>query len=140
MKCYYRESGEWISGRVAGPVKLDKTSIFFVATDETTRNLSVYYPTVEFNAFGLRVHGLQRMPVAGVTTYVPVSVEVVFDKPAAALQPTIPLEVELRDAWIGEGNSKKITFLRWCKEMAENPRGTLQAAAIKFLAERKAKK
>ena len=50
---------------------------------------------------------------------------------------SIPLETELRDAWKGQGNSRKITFLRWCREMADSPTGILQEAAKNFLASRK---
>ena len=43
------------------------------------------------------------------------------------------LRFELRDAWIGEGNAKQVTFRRWLQNMAENPRGTLQEAAQEYL-------
>ena len=43
------------------------------------------------------------------------------------------LRTELRDAWIGEGNSKRITFRNWVQNMADNPRGTLQKAAREYL-------
>lgn len=43
------------------------------------------------------------------------------------------LETELRDAWEGEGNSKRITFNRWLQNMASNDRGTLQDAAKELL-------
>lgn len=43
------------------------------------------------------------------------------------------LEADLRDGWIGQGNSKRITFPRWCREMAADDRGTLQDAARLYL-------
>lgn len=53
----------------------------------------------------------------------------------------ISVEAELRDAWEGQGNSRRITFLQWVREMADNPRGTLQDSARMFLvARRKAMK
>lgn len=52
----------------------------------------------------------------------------------------ISLEDQLRDAWEGEGNRKRVTFLRWVRNMAANDRGTLQQAAKKFLLRRKRRK
>lgn len=40
---------------------------------------------------------------------------------------------ELCDAWEGEGNCERVSFGEWMREMAENPRGTLQNAADDYL-------
>ena len=47
------------------------------------------------------------------------------------------LDTDLCDAWMGEGNAKNITFLRWVREMADNEQGILQKAAIEYIELRK---
>lgn len=44
----------------------------------------------------------------------------------------ISLHAELLDAWEGEGNSSRISFRDWLRDMANNPRGTLQDAAKRY--------
>jgi hypothetical protein len=48
------------------------------------------------------------------------------------------LRAELVDAWQGEGNSSRVSFEKWVRDMADNPRGTLQEAAQKWLGRRRA--
>ena len=56
-----------------------------------------------------------------------------FSLDMPAYRTAAPVEAELRDAWEGEGNSARITFADWVMEMADNPRGTLKAAATEVL-------
>lgn len=48
------------------------------------------------------------------------------------------LELELWDGWYGSGAAQKTSFVEWLRDMADNPRGTLQDAAKAFLAEMEA--
>lgn len=51
---------------------------------------------------------------------------------------TIDLETELRDCWQGGGGKRSgLTFLKWVKETAGNPKATMQDAAQRYLNERK---
>jgi hypothetical protein len=43
------------------------------------------------------------------------------------------LQFELWDAYEGEGNAERVTFLQWIRDMAANDKGTLQEAAKRYL-------
>jgi hypothetical protein len=95
------------------------------ATEWFCKRVSGFYPE---RLKRYTVVGEMYQHVIATDGFVRIDLAPYADKPR-----TITLELELWDAWIGEGNSKKYTFKEWVNEMADNDKGILQDAAKEYL-------